>query len=116
MSTVAIEYREATCPKCGALASEHLERYLRPGEYPFFGICYCEVPLVYETVHCYQAVCDGCGQHVTDYGDWSAIGNTPEDMWEFLPDWEHPGGRDLCEKCCSTNENDESHEAEKETT
>lgn len=36
MSTVEVECREATCPRCGALASEYFERYLRPGEIPFF--------------------------------------------------------------------------------
>lgn len=110
MSTVEMEFREATCPKCGALASEYLERYLRPGEIPFFGICYCDVPLAYETVHCYQAVCDHCGEHVTDYGDWCAIGPTPEDMWDFMEDWQHINGRDLCERCWFINDNDEIQE------
>lgn len=111
MSTVEIEYREATCPKCGALASEYLERYMQPGEIPFFGICYCDVPLVYEPVCCYQAVCDHCGEHVTEYAEWSAIGTTPEDMWEYLPDWQHIDGRDLCEKCWFINDNDEIEES-----
>ena len=111
MSTVEIEYREATCPKCGALASEYLERYMQPGECLFFGICYCAVPPVYETVPCYQAVCDHCGHHQEDYGDWCAIGTTPEDMWEYLPDWQHIDGRDLCEKCWFINDNDEIEES-----
>lgn len=109
MSTVEVEYREATCPKCGALASEHFERYLRPGEIPFFGICHCDVPLVYEPVCCYQAVCDHCGEHVTEYGGWKAM--TPRwVLWECLPDWQHLGGRDLCPCCWFYNDNDEVQE------
>lgn len=109
MSAVEIEYRDATCPKCGALASEYLERYLRPGEIPFFGICHCDVPLVYEPVCCYQAVCDHCGEHVTEYDQWSAL--TPEwFLWDSLPDWRHINGRDLCPSCWLINDNDEIEE------
>lgn len=109
MSTVEVEFREATCPRCGALASEYFERYLRPGEIPFFGICYCDVPLVYEKVFCYQAVCDRCGQHVTEYGEWSAL--TPEWwLWDSLPDWRHLYGRDLCPSCWFIDDNDEIEE------
>ena len=111
MSTVEVEYLEATCPRCGALASEYFERYLRPGEIPFFGICHCDVPLVYEAVSCYQAVCDHCGLHVTEYGEWSAL--TPEwFLWESLPNWRHIDGRDLCPNCWFINDNDEIEEVD----
>ena len=112
MSTVEIECRDAQCPKCGALASEHFERYLEPGELAFFGICYCDVKPVYMPVHAYQAVCDRCGEHVKDYGECSAIGPTPGAMWEYLPDWEHIEGRDLCPCCWHYNDNDEIKEVD----
>ncbi len=105
MSTVEVEYRDAECPKCGRDAVWIYERYLRPGETA--DLCDCGVEPVYTPVHCYQAVCDRCGEHVTDYGEWCAIGPTPEDMWDYLEGWEHIGGRDLCETCWCIDENDE---------
>ena len=108
MSTVEVEYREATCPRCGALASEYLERLLQPGE--LVDMCDCGVEPEYTPVSCYQAVCDHCGHHQEDYGDWSAIGPTPEDMWDLREDWQHIGGRDLCPRCWFINDNDEVQE------
>lgn len=108
MSTVAIEFQNAECPKCGVEALEYFDRYLRPEE--VVEMCDCGVEPEYTPVHCYQAVCDRCGEHVTEYGEWCAIGPTPGDMWEYLEDWEHIGGRDLCPGCWHINNNDEIEE------
>ena len=75
MSTVAIEFQNAECPMCGVEALEYFDRYLRPEE--SVEMCDCGVELEYTRVYCYQAVCDHCGEHVTEYGDWAAIGPTP---------------------------------------
>ena len=118
MSTVEVECQNAECPKCGVEAVEIFDRYLEPGE--TVEMCDCGVEPEYTPVSCWQAVCDRCGEHVTDYGDWCAIGPTPSDMWECLPDWKHLNGRDLCEDCWWIDDNDEIVErppiAEKEDT
>lgn len=107
MSTVEVECRDAKCPKCGRTESEMTEALLGKGEeVPEEWHDY-HAPPVYETVICYQAVCDRCGERVTDYGDWCAIGPTPGEMWECLPDWQHLDGRDLCEDCWWIDDNDE---------
>ena len=105
MSVVKLLYTDAKCPKCGVEAVEIFDRYLQPGE--TVELCDCGVELEYTPVSCYQAVCDRCGEHVTDYGDWCAIGPTLSDMWECLPDWLHLNGRDLCEDCWWVDDNDE---------
>lgn len=110
MSTVEVECRDATCPKCGRTESEMTESLLGPGETVPEDWHDYHAPPVYETVPCYQAVCDHCGQHVTEYGDWCAIGPTPEAMWAFMEDWQHIGGRDLCPSCWFYNDNDEIEE------
>lgn len=97
MSTVAIEFQNAECPKCGVKALEHFDRYLQTNE--LVEMCDCGVEPTYTRVDCYQAVCDRCGEHVTDYGDWAAIGPTPDAMWECLPDWYHTPAGDFCEAC-----------------
>ena len=107
MSTVELEFQNAECPKCGVEVLESFERYLRLGETA--ELCDCGVEPEYTPVSCYQAVCDHCGEHVTEYGEWSAIG--PEWwLWESLPDWQHIDGRDLCERCWFINDNDEVQE------
>ena len=107
MTAIEIEYRDATCPRCGALASEYLERLLQPGE--LVEMCDCGVEPEYTPVSCYQAVCDRCGEHVTEYGDWRAL--TPEWwLWESLPDWQHIDGRDLCPSCWWIDDNDQIRE------
>lgn len=110
MSTVEVECRDAKCPKCGRTESEMTESLLGPGETVHESWFDYHEPPVYETVICYQAVCDHCGEHVTDYGDeWIAV--TPRWMlWECLPDWERIGGRDLCPSCWFINDNDEIEE------
>ena len=109
MSTVEVECRDATCPECGRTESEMTESLLGPGETVDESWFDYHAPPVYETVICYQAVCDRCGLHVTEYGEWSAIG--PEWwLWESLPDWQHIDGRDLCERCWFINDNDEVQE------
>lgn len=109
MSTVEVECRDATCPECGRRNSEDTEVLMGPGETvheSWFGY---HAPPVYETVTCYQAVCDRCGEHVTEYGGWKAV--TPRwVLWECLPDWQHINGRDLCERCWFYNDNDEIQE------
>lgn len=110
MSTVEVECRDAICPECGRRDSEDTESLLGPGETVHESWFDYHAAPVYETVPCYQAVCDHCGEHVTEYGEWSAIGPTPEAMWECLPDWQHIDGRDLCERCWFYNDNDEIEE------
>ena len=109
MSTVEVECRDATCPECGSKNSEDTEALMGPGEtVPDEWFNY-HAPPVYETVTCYQAVCDHCGEHVTEYGEWSAL--TPLwFLWESLPDWQHLGGRDLCPECWWIDDNDEIQE------
>lgn len=107
MSTVEVEYRDAECPVCGVEALEYFDRYLRTSE--LVEMCGCGVEPEYERVYCYQAVCDHCGDHVTEYGEYNAL--TPEwFLWESLPDWQHIGGRDLCSACWWMNDNDEIKE------
>lgn len=109
MSVVEVEYRDATCLKCGHKNSEYAEALMDKdetvgGEW----FTYHDAP-VYETVVCYQAVCDRCGEHVTEYGEYSAI--TPEwFLWESLPDWQHIDGRDLCPSCWWVDDNDDIQE------
>lgn len=108
MSTVEVEFQNAECPKCGVEAIEFFNRYLRTSE--LVEMCDCGVEPEYTPVYCYQAVCDRCGEHVTDYGDWCAIGPTPEAMWAFMGDWQHIGGRDLCPSCWWIDDNDQIRE------
>lgn len=110
MSTIEIEYRDATCPKCGHRDSEATESLLGPGETVPEDWHDYHAPPVYEAVSCYQAVCDRCGKHVTDYGEWCAVGPTPEAMWEFMEDWQHIDGRDLCPSCWWIDDNDQVRE------
>lgn len=107
MSTVEVEFQNAECPKCGVEALEYFDGYLRPEE--VVEMCDCGVEPTYTPVSCYQAVCDHCGLHVTEYGEWSAL--SPESwLWESLPDWEHIGGRDLCSSCWWIDDNDQIRE------
>lgn len=111
MSTVEVEFQNAGCPKCGVEALEYFDHYLRTSE--LVEMCDCGVELEYTPVSCYQAVCDHCGKHITNYGDWCAIGPTQEAMWDSLPDWKHLDGRDLCEDCWRVSDDeimDEPHE------
>ena len=109
MTAIELEYRDATCRTCSTHVSDFLGRYLKPGETAPPGWCGCETSPVYEPVPCYQAVCDHCGQHVTEYGEWNAL--TPEwFLWESLPDWRHIWGRDLCPSCWFINDNDQIQE------
>ena len=111
MSTVEVECRDATCPKCGRKNSEDTEFLMGKGETVHKSWFDYHAPPVYETVICYQAVCDRCGLHVTDYGGWSAL--SPESwLWECLPDWERIDGRDLCERCWWIDDNDEIKEVD----
>lgn len=104
MSTVEIECRDATCPDCNYTIHDLIESYLPKGEVVPEGWHHGHRPPVYTPVMTYQAVCDRCGWHVTDYGGWSSIGDTPGQMFECLPDWEHIGGRDLCPGCWQYND------------
>ena len=107
MSTVEVEFQNAECPMCGVEALEYFDRYLRPEEVVEMCDCYYEPE--YTPVYCYQAVCDRCGEHVTEYDQWSAL--TPEwFLWESLPDWQHIDGRDLCPSCWWIDDNDEIQE------
>lgn len=112
MTAIELEYRDATCRTCSTHVSDFLGRYLKPGETAPHGWCWCgcDTPSLYEPVTCYQAVCDHCGQHVTEYAEWCAIGPTPEAMWDFMEDWQHIDGRDLCPKCWFINDNDQIQE------
>ena len=111
MSTVEVECRDAKCPKCGRTYADENEALLGKGEEVPEDWHADHAPLVYETVTCYQAVCDHCGLHVTEYGEWNAL--TPEwFLWESLPDWRHIDGRDLCERCWFINDNDEIQEVD----
>lgn len=111
MSTVEVECRDAKCPRCGRTEAEMTESLLGPGEeVPEEWHDY-HAPPVYETVICYQAVCDHCGLHVTEYGEWNAL--TPEwFLWESLPDWRHLYGRDLCPSCWFIDDNDKIQEVD----
>lgn len=107
MSTVEVEFQNAECPKCGVEALEYFDRYLRTSE--LVEMCDCGVEPEYTPVSCYQAVCDHCGLHVTEYGEWSAL--TPEwFLWESLHGWRHIDGRDLCPSCWWIDDNDEVQE------
>ena len=110
MGTVEVECRDAICPECGRRDSEATERLMDKGEtVPDEWFDY-HAPPVYEAVTCYQAVCDRCGEHVTEYGEYNAL--TPEwFLWESLPDWRHIWGRDLCPNCWFINDNDEIEES-----
>ncbi len=121
MSVVKLLYTDAKCPRCGMVWSDVNEWYLPYGntvwdhivdDYGPYVWCDCGVEPIYLDAPGYQAVCDRCGQHVTDYG-WhdgeimESMGPTPNEMWECLPDWQHMNGRDLCEDCWWIDDNDE---------
>ena len=111
MSTVEVECRDAKCPKCGHRNSEYTERLMDKDETVDESWFDDHAPPVYETVICYQAVCDHCGEHVTEYDQWNAL--APEwFLWDALPDWEHINGRDLCPNCWFINDNDEVKEVD----
>lgn len=110
MSTFEVKCRDATCPKCGRKNSEDTEFLMGPAEtVPDEWFDY-HAPPVYETVICYQAVCDHCGEHVTEYGEWYAFSDRWM-LWDCLPDWQHIDGHDLCERCWFINDNDEIEES-----
>ena len=54
----------------------------------------------------YQLKCDGCGQIVDDYGDFSAL-NSPEFLHEYLPEWLQHEGRDYCGSCFYYDDDDQ---------
>lgn len=109
MSTVEVEYRDAVCPKCGHKNSEYAEALMDKDETVGDEWFDCHDAPVYETVICYQAVCDRCGDHVTEYGEYNAL--TPEwFLWESLPDWQYIDGRDLCPSCWWVDDNDDIQE------
>lgn len=111
MSTVEVECRDAKCPECGRTYADENEALLGKGEEVPEDWYADHEPPVYETVPSYQAVCDRCGEHVTDYGECNAL--SPEWwLWESLPDWKHIDGRDLCPNCWRYNDNDEIEEVD----
>jgi hypothetical protein len=109
VSTVEVECRDATCPECGRKNSENTEVLMGPGETVHESWFDYHAPPVYETVTCYQAVCDHCGHRETEYDQWNAVAPRWA-LWECLPDWQHINGRDLCPECWWIDDNDEIQE------